>query len=193
MVKDDDDHRGIPRDANGDPIFLILPPGVQASYDRRLAKCEAGWRATGDPAFVKEAMIWVHLHRQPPPLWLSEAICALADNQRAARKSYITRLRSTAIKWMRFEAVRDAAVRRDVAWDGKDESAYEDAAQRLAGIPGAAARASTMKADYIEVKADLDAGRGGRYLQPLIARKKLGDVLKPAASPRRRPKRRTVT
>src|SRR6516225_3239124 len=83
MARDDDDHRGIPRDTNGDPIFLILPPGVKASYDELMAGCEAGWRATGNPAFIKEAMILVHLHRQPPPLWLSEAVCTLADNRRA--------------------------------------------------------------------------------------------------------------
>jgi len=182
---DQDDHRGIPRDANGDPIFLILPRGVKASFNEQMAGCEAGWHATGDPAFVKEAMILVHLHRQPPPLWLSEAVCALADNRRAEKKGYTTRVLNAAIKRMRFEAVRDAKRRdRGTTW----ESAYEDAVQRLAGTR-AAGEASTMAADYKAVKADLDAGRGGRYLQPEITRKKLGDVLKFKPPPRRRSKR----
>ena len=38
-----DDRLGIPRDSNGDPIFLVLPPAIQARYDRRMKRCERAW------------------------------------------------------------------------------------------------------------------------------------------------------
>jgi hypothetical protein len=107
MAKDGaGDHQGIPRDANDDPIFLILPPGVQESYDRKLSRCRAGWQATGDPAFVIEAQIQTHLHRQPPLLWLTEAVVALATKRRT--KGYAKRAFEAHIRWMRFDTLRTA-------------------------------------------------------------------------------------
>jgi len=52
-----DDHPGIPRDANGIPIWLRLPADMRAKYDRKLERCRARWRATRDPAFIIEALI----------------------------------------------------------------------------------------------------------------------------------------
>ena len=95
----------IPRDAAGDPIFLILPDGIRASYDRKLAACEAGWRATADPLAVSEAMIYVHLHRQPPPRWLTEAVAMLADDRRG--KAHAKRALEAAADSMRYQVVRD--------------------------------------------------------------------------------------
>jgi hypothetical protein len=51
------DHPGIPRDADGVPIFLVLPPELRASYDKKMRRCERGWQTTRDPAFVGEAQI----------------------------------------------------------------------------------------------------------------------------------------
>jgi hypothetical protein len=178
-----DPHRDIPKDANGDPIFLVLPDGVRAKYERKLAKCERGWRASGDPAFIAEAEIHAHLHRQPKPLWHSEAVLELCAKRRT--KGYATRVYNAAVRRMRYEAVREAE-RRGMTWN----DAYEAAAEALHGTRAAGA-ASTMKDAYVEVAADFKNGRGGRYLWPLIPRKKLGDVLRRKPPPRRRSARRT--
>ena len=157
-------------------------------YERHLARCEDGWRATGDPGFIREAQIWTHLYRQPPLLWLSEAVIELATKRRT--KGYATRVFRNAVKQMRFEAVR-AAVQKVMpratqkakpkapTWD----EAYEIAAAQLAGTR-AAGKAGTMKAAYVEVNRDRKTGRGGLYLEPLEPRKKLGEALKREPSPR---------
>jgi hypothetical protein len=106
MEQANDDHRGIPRDADGNPVFLILPPGMRASYERKMAKCEAGWRATGDPAFLTEAEILTYLHRQVSPLWLTETNIAL--NAKRRTKGYAKRAIEAHIRWMRYDAVRTA-------------------------------------------------------------------------------------
>jgi hypothetical protein len=56
---------GIPHDADGVPIFFVLPSDLRARYDRKLARCERGWLATEDPNFAIEAFILTHLHRHP--------------------------------------------------------------------------------------------------------------------------------
>jgi hypothetical protein len=173
-----DPHYGIPLAADGYPIFLILPPDVQVSYDRRMLRCKQGWQATGDPAFVIEASIHTYHFRQPPPLWLIEAVCSLGVKRRT--KAYITRAFRAAIRRMRYEAVRDAkrtrAVRdakRTRTWD----EAYEHAAVVLAGTAGSG-EAATMAADYKQVVADCKAGRGGLYISPDMPRRAVGDRLK---------------
>lgn len=172
----DDDHRGIPRDANGVPIFLNLPPAIRAKYSRKLGRCEAAWRATSDPAFLIEAMILTFLHRQPLELWLSEAVCDLLPKRRT--KGHVTRAYNAAVRRMRHDAVIDAR-RRGATW----ENAYEGAAEALAGTR-AAGKADTMKAAYIEVKADIAAGRGALYRMPKMPNKKLGDAVGRKPSPR---------
>jgi hypothetical protein len=100
----------IPRDAAGNPIFLILLDGIRASYDRKLAACEAGWRETGDPFAVSEAAILVHLHRQPLPRWLTEAVTMLAIDRRG--KAHAKRALEAAADSLRYQAVRDAKAER---------------------------------------------------------------------------------
>jgi hypothetical protein len=151
----DDDHRGIPRDAEGDPIYLILPPDMRAEYERKLAACRAGWEATRDPAAPMEALVLALNYRQPPQLWFVEAACAVMHRRRT--RGYVTRRINATIRWMRFAAVRDA-VRSGLTW----LAAYQDASDKLArtaarGEPG------TMKAAYDEVIRDLREGRSALY------------------------------
>ncbi|OLB69080.1 MAG: hypothetical protein AUI16_29725 [Alphaproteobacteria bacterium 13_2_20CM_2_64_7] len=101
-----DPHRDIPKDANGDPIFFVMPDGVRASYERKLRQCEIGWLATDDPAFVTEAEILRHLHRQVSPLWLTEANIAL--NAKRRTKGHAKRAIEAHIRWKRYDAVRTA-------------------------------------------------------------------------------------
>jgi hypothetical protein len=160
---EEDDRQGIPRDASGDPVLLVLPPPVQASYDRRMRKCELGWQKTGDPAFLIEARVWVRNYRQLPPRWLDDAIDKLITDR---PKRHRTRAHNAVVKWMRFAAVR-AAHKSGLSWPKAYERAADDLANTMAkGAPG------TMKDDYCTVKADFDEGRSRRYLQPLIPRKK---------------------
>jgi hypothetical protein len=151
----DDDHRGIPRDAEGNPVYLILPPDMRAEYERKLAACWAGWEATRDPAAPMEALVLALNYRQPPQLCFVEAACAVMSKRRT--KGYVT-LRTNATKrWMRFVAVR-AAKRRGVTW----EAARGDASDEMART-AARGEARTMKADYDEVIRDLKEGRSALY------------------------------
>jgi hypothetical protein len=161
----------IPKDANGDPVFLALPDGVRSSYERRMARCEAGWLTSGDPAFVAEAEVHAHLHRRPSPLWLSEAVIELCAKRRT--KGYAKRVLEAAVRWARYEAVRDALAR-GMTW----EAAFEAAAESLSHT-GAAGSASMMRDAYFAVVEDLKNGRGDQYrYRPLTPKKKLGDVLR---------------
>jgi hypothetical protein len=99
-------HRDIPKDANGDPVFFILPDDMQASYERKLRKSERGWQATGDPAFLTEAEILTHLHRQVSSLWLAEANIAL--NAKRRTKGHAKHAIETGIRWMRYDTLRTA-------------------------------------------------------------------------------------
>src|SRR6516162_10145431 len=76
-IAPDDPHYNIPRDAKGDPIFFIL-----------------------------EALIWSHLHRQPNPLWLTEAAVTVVLDRRT--KTQANRVRERRVQWVRFTTVRDA-------------------------------------------------------------------------------------
>jgi hypothetical protein len=149
----------IPRDAAGDPVFLILPDRIRASYDRKLAACEAGWRETGDPASVGEAAILVYSHRQPLPRWLAEAVAMLAINRRG--KAHAKRADEAAADSSRYRTVRDVKAGR--TW----EAAYGRAAEALAGTY-AEGSADAMKRSYQKVKRDLREGRSGRYFTPKI-------------------------
>jgi hypothetical protein len=71
---EDDDHRGIPRDAAGDPVYLILPAKIQTKLDANLAACRLAWEQAHEPLAVSEAATLLRLHRQPLPKWLDEAI-----------------------------------------------------------------------------------------------------------------------
>jgi hypothetical protein len=180
-----DPHHGIPLAGDGNPIFFILPPGVQASYDRRMLRCKRGWKATGDPAFVIEALIHTYHFRQPPPLWVTEAACSLGVKRRT--KTYITRAFNAAIRWMRYEVVRNA--KREVVRNAKRTRTWEEAYARAAASladTAAKGKAATMEADYKQVVADFKAGRSGLYIPPRMPRRAVGDGLKQKPSPRRR-------
>src|SRR5262249_635115 len=155
-----DDHHGIPRDSSGLPIFFILPPGVQASYDQKMKQCERGWQATRDPLAVAEAVTWACLHRQPPPAWVHEANWVVATKRRG--QAHAKRAHEAAVRLMRYQAVRDAHYKDGLFWN----DAYERATEVLALHPWAAAKSGTMKAAYIQVKKDLKSGRGGLYFMP---------------------------
>jgi hypothetical protein len=85
---------------------LILPSGIRASYERRLFACKRGWSATSDLAFVAEALISAHLHRQPNPPWLTETAVTLILKPQT--KTHAKRALERHTHWMRFEAVRSA-------------------------------------------------------------------------------------
>jgi hypothetical protein len=99
------DHHGIPRDADGAPIFLILPPGVLRSYQRKMRPCERGWRERQDPAAVAQAIVHVFLFRQVLPAWLADAVQVLAYSKRTDHDTQ--RARNAAVRLARFQAVRD--------------------------------------------------------------------------------------
>ena len=148
-------HLNIPKDANGDPIFLILPDGIRASYEHRMALCVDAWQATGDPLVVSEAQTWTFTHRQPIPAWLHDAVAQLASSRRS--KSHAKRALEAAVHSMRHQAVRDAK-----ATGVSSAKAYDRASEVLADM-FAAGEPATMKASYERVLSDLRKGRGGRY------------------------------
>jgi hypothetical protein len=164
----DDDHPGIPRDANGDPIFLILPDGVRAKYQARLTACEAAWRERGDPLVVSEATSWTHMHRQPIPAWLEQATVELAMALRSDDQA--KRHAELGLHLVRYITVRDLKVGTPgsngryippavhLTWD----EAREQAAELLAGTP-AGGSADTMKSSYAIVKRDLKARHAGKH------------------------------
>src|SRR5262249_1158628 len=90
----------------GDPVFFILPPDIRKDYERRLFACERGWAATGDPAFIVEALHWTQLFRQPNPLWLTEAAVSLGLDLRTKREAPPVFARR--VQWVRFATVRSA-------------------------------------------------------------------------------------
>jgi hypothetical protein len=150
----DDDHRGIPRDANNDPIFLILPDGVRAKYQARMAACESAWREGGDPLVAAEATSWTHTHRQPIPAWLEQAIVDLAMARRSGAQA--KRHAESGLHLVRYMTVRDLKV--GMTWD----EAHNKAAEMLAKTP-AAGSADTMKSSYAKVRRDLKARHAGKY------------------------------
>src|SRR5262249_13641135 len=100
----------------------------QERHDRWMRRCQQGWEATGDPAFMVEAQLLIDFDQRPPPPWLSEAIHDLAMKGRA--KEHATRAHNALIKRRRYEAVCDAKLA-GLTWD----AAYADAAKALAETP----------------------------------------------------------
>jgi hypothetical protein len=162
------EYRLIPKRADGSPIFLILPPRMQASYDRKMRRCEEGWRATGDPRAISEAYWLTFCYRQVPSYWLGEAVEALVEERRG--KGHARRAHERFIRLMRYEAVRDArAVRTAKGKLTPWEEAYAQAAAMLVDTPEAAAEPETVRKAYDTVIRDLKAGRGGLYFTPKSA------------------------
>jgi hypothetical protein len=148
-------HRHIPRDSAGNPIFLILPASDRTWYERKMRGCERGWRATGDPLAISEAVTLTFLHRQPLPAWLDEAVWALANARRHGGHS--KREREAFIRSQRYQAVR---------WAQRDgmnlEKAYVEASRILADTK-AGGTPEVMADAFQAVRRDLKEGRGGLY------------------------------
>jgi hypothetical protein len=148
-----DDHRDIPRDAQGNPIFLILPPAMRERYGSQMAQCEAAWRG-GEPLAVAEAVVRSQLHPQPIPVWVADAVVELAVKRRTKKqaKRHLEAQKDLA----RFELVRDlkAANR---TWP----EAYAEASSMLAGTL-AQGDDDTMSRAYKAVKRDLKGRRFAR-------------------------------
>jgi hypothetical protein len=152
-------------DQVGDPVFLILTPGVQASYDRKMRNCEAGWQANGDPWSLAEATTLTTLYRQPIPQWVDDGVWTLACMRRT--KAHAKRAREASIRFRRYLAVRDAHFRDNLSW----EQACVHAAAVWADNPDVAAPADRMWKSYKQVKDDLDEGRAGLYFYPKLQRR----------------------
>jgi hypothetical protein len=98
----------IPRDAAGNPVFLILSDSDRKRYDRWMKSCEAGWRDSKDPWAVSEAHTLTFCYRQVSPAWLDEAVYLLACKRRT--KIYPKRAQDADVRLTRYRAVRRALV-----------------------------------------------------------------------------------
>jgi hypothetical protein len=150
-----DDHCGIPRDAEGNPISLVLPRAMRERYENQIAQCEAAWRA-GEPLAAAEAAVQCQLYRQPIPTWLADAVVELAMRRRTKKQA--KRYQEVQKDRPRFELVRDLKVA-NRTWP----EAYAEASGMLEGTL-ARGDEDTMRRAYKAVKRDLKAGRyAGKY------------------------------
>jgi hypothetical protein len=140
----------------------------QKRDERQMRRCQQGWEATRDPAFIVEAQALIDIYQRPPPPWLSEAIYDLATEIRAETKEYAARARQALVRRLRFEAVLAAKPGR--TWP----EAHAEAARVLADKPGCGG-VDSMKAAYGEVAKDIREGRGDLYITPHPER---GEILK---------------
>jgi hypothetical protein len=113
-----DYHENIPKDANGDPIFLILPLGIRVRYEERMAGLKQAWAATKDPAYFREAFTWSFLYRQPTPRWLYEAGDAIAAGRRTKQhdEKYLDGQRHL-VRYTTVRAYREESCTEDEAFD----------------------------------------------------------------------------
>ena len=160
----DDDHAGIPRDANGDPVFLILPPVMRARYDEKMAQCESAWRE-GESLAVAEAIVLACIYRQPISSWLADAVVQLAVRRRT--KTQAKRHREAQKNFARYSLVRDLKVGIPGLYGPDDAGltwpdAWNEASRLLEGTL-AKGDDDTIKRAYADVKRDLKAGRSGKY------------------------------
>jgi hypothetical protein len=159
-TRSDDDHPGIPRDANGDPIFLILPSALRARYEKEMALCEGAWRA-GEVCAVSEAVELSRCYRQPIPDWLGEAVVRTIAKLRT--KAQARRYREAQARMTRYMTVRDLKVGIPGIYEPTAGhlswlDAYAEASRILEGTY-AKGDTDTMKSDYAKVKRDLKATR----------------------------------
>jgi hypothetical protein len=165
-----DDHRGIPRDAEGNPIYLILPNVIRIKYERLITACERAWIQTGDPLAYVEATGWAFAHRQPLPTWVFHAIVKTGAELRTPQQAKTALLRN--IHFMRYRAVRDIMYDMARRADGRLQLvarhdskgrrvSQQKAFEAVAEIDGC--EWSAIKRSYKQVRADLDNGYAGRY------------------------------
>jgi hypothetical protein len=151
------EYEHIPRDAAGDPVFLILPDGVREYYESKMAACEAGWRETKDPLFVDEAIVWMTNYRQVPPLWFDKAVHDVCVEHRTPE--HARRAREAAAHFERFGAVVHAKRREGLTWD----AAYARAAELVAD-----AVEETCRNSYQRVNRHVKQGLAGLYIPPRV-------------------------
>jgi hypothetical protein len=138
----------IPRDAEGNPTYVC-----------DMMTCKEGWRATQDLAFIIDALILTHRHRQPLPTWLNDAAISLLTEQRA--NGCTTNATTRSAHFWRWTAVRDGHYGKGLPWEKACEFAAEELKDtHAAGVSG------TMWSSYKKVMKDLRAGRAGIYLWP---------------------------
>jgi hypothetical protein len=129
------------------------PPDIPPErLQQLLSACRHQWELTQDPTALIEALGWV---RPRLPSWLEVALVRTLSNARskAQRKAH----HDNECHALRYLQVRHCK-RAEVTWD----AAYALAAHELAGT-WASGEPETMKASYLKVKADLDAGKINRY------------------------------
>jgi len=192
-------HQHIPRDANGDPIFLILPAAMRASYEEQLAACKAGW-GEGEPLAVAEAQSLTHYYRQPSPAWLEEAVVQLTVKCRT--KAQAKRYAEAQIRMARYRQVHTLKIGQAGGYlrtveDGRkvhelirpDESmSWEKARAKASDLSAGkleVGKASTMKTGYDTVQNDLNEGHSGKYFTLKDRRYRRNG--KPARPPTKRP------
>jgi hypothetical protein len=106
---DDNDHAGIPRDVEGNPIFLILPPELRAEYEEQMVACKAAWEEDGEPLAIAEATTWTRIYRQPIAHWLEAAVVKLAVS--CSTQTHANRRLAARKRWLRYECVRNLKIR----------------------------------------------------------------------------------
>jgi hypothetical protein len=147
-------------DANGVPMWFELPPGVQQSFDRKLARCQRAWRA-GEKLAVAEALTLTFFYRQTIAPWLEEAAISVlvARRTKADVKQYRQRMIDYA-RWAEVECFHRPTNQGGggLTW----VAAYGAAAKRLAGT-AAQGGPDCMAKSYKTVARARREKRGARY------------------------------
>jgi hypothetical protein len=157
--KDRDPHRDIPKDANGDPIFLILPDGVRASYERKLENAKRAWLATGDPGALRQAAAHIKFHRQPMPDWVFDALMTFLTGLRG--DSDVKRAKNNAVHSQRYQVVRDEKADAEAA--PGIEMSVDEASARAAAKFKTLGSAEDLRRSYFKVRKALKQGLGGAF------------------------------
>jgi hypothetical protein len=127
---------------------------MRAKYQARMARCEAAW-CEGEPLAVAEAATWTHLHRQPIPAWLADAIVELTVKGRTPAQA--KRHQEAQKDLTRYRLV---CALKEAGWSWLE--AYARASGMLEGTL-AKGDEETMARSYKAVKDDLKKGRWGEY------------------------------
>jgi hypothetical protein len=147
----------VPRDAKGDPLYLIFVGCELANFERKMKSLEAGWRETGDPLIVQEATTLIRIYRQTLPPWLDEAVFDLTNKIRT--KAHAKRAYEAHVRFKRYRAVADGNKLDKLTWT----EAYDQAARVLADTP-AAGDPDTMRKSYAVVETTPGAAVSYEYV-----------------------------
>jgi hypothetical protein len=174
--KDRDPHRGVPKDASGDdswanhdniptdaegvPIFFILPPSVKARYERDVDKgSKRTWLATGDPGALRKAAYDIKHHRQPMPDWFFDAIVTILTNMRSSDD--VKRAHFAFLHSRRYQVVRDRVAK---AADAGVKLSVDEASERASNaLKGKLGSTEDVKRSYYKVKKALNQGLGAAF------------------------------